>query len=78
MITLETARCPHCGSKYGLGGGPYYARPYDRDLSYYGECECGAGELTVRNGEVIRIRPCEPFEDDGPIDYPDPYEQEFY
>ena len=78
MITLETARCPRCGSKYGLSDSPYFARLHDRDLSYYGECDCGAGELTVRNGEVIRIRPCAPYEDDSPICFPDPYEQEFY
>ena len=54
MITKPTAYCPLCGSRYGISDIVGDRKPGEA-ATWYGECDCGAADITVRYGKVVRV-----------------------
>ena len=63
MTTQIAARCPRCGSKHIVIG--CYDECIDANtVVYYAECDCGAANLTIRDGKVTGIAYRDPDEFD--------------
>ena len=52
MISKPKASCPCCGSKITVLDVIDVSR-HAETVTYYGECDCGAANITVSRGQVI-------------------------
>lgn len=71
------AACPRCGSPFSVLDAVSVGGRVDA-ATYYAECECGAANLTVEKGAVIKITPREPLDEPECFDEPTPQEYEDY
>ena len=76
MISKPTANCPKCHGKLTVLDAIDVSLHADT-VTYYCECDCGAANMTVRRGEVIRITPCPPIDIPEYFDVPTPDSQEY-
>ena len=61
MISKPNAGCPCCGSKITVLDVIDVSR-HAETVTYYGECDCGATNITVSRGQVIAVTLRPPIE----------------
>jgi len=61
MISKPEAYCPRCGGRYTVMDAIDVSR-YAETVTYYAECPCGAGNITVKLGTVTAITPRPPID----------------
>ena len=61
MISKPEAYCPRCGSRFTVLDAINVGL-HAETVTYYGECDCGAANLTVTHGTITGITPRPPIE----------------
>ena len=55
------AVCPRCGSSITVMDAISTSQRTGT-ITYYGECDCSAASITVIQGRITRITPCQPIQ----------------
>ena len=76
MISRPTAYCPRCSGKYTMLD-PIEVNSAAGKVIWYGECDCGAADITLTLGNVTEIISRDPVELPAYWDEPLPPQEEY-